>query len=106
MSCSNGKGDCFKVAFEMLLEDENMILVHGLPFGTGGDAEGLRYNHAWCELDGLVYDGTIPIIINKEEYYKLGDIQITYKYNREEALKKIFETEIYGCWEDELKEYP
>ena len=103
----NGKGECFKTAYELVVSTDNLILVHGLPFGLGGDAEGLRYNHAWCETEeGMVIDMTVPAVISKERYYQLGDIETTYRYTKHEAMVMVSVSGVYGCWEDELKEYP
>lgn len=54
---ATGCGDCFESAAKNLstLVTENperkndYKLVHGVPLGTGGEAEGLRFNHSWVE---------------------------------------------------------
>ncbi len=53
----NGDGDCFPAAnnlLETLIQNnpnrtKDFKVVHGVPLGTGGDAEGLRFHHAWVE---------------------------------------------------------
>lgn len=56
----DGDGDCYKAALKLqqkLWREEedpekrkNIKLVHGIPLGTGGEVEGLRYGHAWVEV--------------------------------------------------------
>lgn len=53
----NGDGDCFPAAGNLLsslvLKNPERVndfrVVHGIPLGTGGDAEGKRFHHAWVE---------------------------------------------------------
>ena len=53
----NGDGDCFPAASNLLsslvLKNPERVndfrVVHGIPLGTGGDAEGKRFHHAWVE---------------------------------------------------------
>ena len=59
----NGKGDCFPAALLAGRDLEagstdnngnlvsNIRVVNGSPLGVGGDAEGLRFPHAWIEYD-------------------------------------------------------
>jgi GNAT superfamily N-acetyltransferase len=56
----NGTGDCHLAAWQTLEEmvagelgedAENIRLVQGVPYGTGGDAEGRRFDHSWVEYD-------------------------------------------------------
>lgn len=56
----NGDGDCYQEALTLsqaltnkyINEPETKVsVVHGIPLGTGGDAAGLRYGHAWVEVD-------------------------------------------------------
>ena len=56
-----GTGDCYQAAmkkFEELVMAEKdpekrkrIRLVHGIPYGTGGDAAGKRFGHAWVEVE-------------------------------------------------------
>ena len=58
-----GEGDCFVASVKAGRELEeagvdnygnpisNVRIVHGAPLGVGGEAEGLRYTHAWVEYD-------------------------------------------------------
>lgn len=57
----DGDGDCYVAAYNLLEKlataekdpekRKRIRLVHGIPFGTGGDAEGRRFGHAWVEVD-------------------------------------------------------
>lgn len=56
----DGNGDCFVAASDMLSKlrkepynftSEQIRLVHGTPLGTGGEAEGIRFPHAWVEVN-------------------------------------------------------
>jgi hypothetical protein len=58
----DGEGDCFSSAIDTakklkksLPEDQrdSIRIVHGMPLGTGGEAEGIRFNHAWVETDDV-----------------------------------------------------
>jgi uncharacterized protein YjbI with pentapeptide repeats/predicted ABC-type ATPase len=54
-----GDGDCYEAASNMAsrlrgeefgFSDDQIRIVHGVPLGTGGDATGIRYGHAWAEV--------------------------------------------------------
>lgn len=54
-----GDGDCYEAASSMAsrlrgeefgFSDDQIRIVHGVPLGTGGDAAGIRYGHAWAEV--------------------------------------------------------
>jgi uncharacterized protein YjbI with pentapeptide repeats/predicted ABC-type ATPase len=54
-----GDGDCYEAASSMAnrlrgeefgFSDDQIRIVHGVPLGTGGDATGIRYGHAWAEV--------------------------------------------------------
>jgi len=56
----DGDGDCYSAAFELAQKLTNRFskeegtevkVVHGIPLGTGGEAAGIRYGHAWVEVD-------------------------------------------------------
>ena len=56
----SGDGDCFSAAHDMLstlrkqpynFTSDQIRLVHGTPLGTGGEAEGIRFPHAWVEVN-------------------------------------------------------
>lgn len=43
-------GSCYEVAAKAAVENR-LVLVHGWPVGQGGEIKGLRYGHAWCEME-------------------------------------------------------
>jgi hypothetical protein len=100
-----GDGNCWSAASETALEmdregtididgmgtfePKNIEVVHGTPYGTGGDAEGLWYGHAWTEFDIEVDVGREEPVVMRwvrdasngnnhilptDFYYKVGNI--------------------------------
>ena len=54
-----GDGDCYVSAIDAIsrltseefgFDRTNIRVVHGIPLGTGGNAKGIRYGHAWVEV--------------------------------------------------------
>ena len=53
-----GSGNCYEAAMTTAetigkrigVPDSSVRITHGVPLGTGGDAQGIRYNHAWVEV--------------------------------------------------------
>jgi hypothetical protein len=105
-------GDCFEVHAKhlhlMSFNDpeklKTMVLVHGVPTGTGNGIEGLEYAHCWIEENEMMVidisngaDHYVPIPL----YYGVGNIdeKRTKKYTYPEMKKWLHETEIYGPWE-------
>lgn len=93
-------GDCYKNSFDYVTKNRGWVLVHGIPLGTGGSAEGLRYGHAWVECDGVVYDPTVDVVLPKIIYYALGNIEYAVEYTVQQALDKVLEWEHYGPWDE------
>jgi hypothetical protein len=95
-------GNCFEDALRFLTTNRDWILVHGVPLGTGGNAKGLRYGHAWLEKDEVVHDPSIDKTFLKNEYYKAGDIKITVRYTFLEAKKFVLGTRQCGPWDRKI----
>lgn len=110
-----GDGDCFSQAITQVqrLEKDakskghtNIKVVHGYPLGTGGEAEGLRFPHAWVEFteNGIEfvrdYSNGNRVEIPKAMYYLIGNIEEndTKKYSYEEAIRSMNESQHYGPW--------
>lgn len=110
-------GDCFSTAYVIVcgtpagFEGDPItptlpgaLVVHGLPFGRGGDAAGLRYWHAWVEgvRDGrpTVFDfaNGLSTIMDRADYYELGDITQVFRYNRHQAERLYRKHEHCGPW--------
>lgn len=53
----DGDGDCYSTALNTAVElaavnpTAKVRIVHGVPLGTGGEAEGIRFGHAWVEVE-------------------------------------------------------
>jgi len=94
--------DCYeKSATSPLLLLPGSVLVHGIPLGQGKIA-GIRYGHAWIEMNGFAYDpvaGVIPLA----EYYAVGQIEYTVRYTYRQAQKKMNDTGIYGPWDPAIE---
>ena len=99
----NRGGNCYEASFHLLLENQDMTLVHGIVTGRGAIA-GIEFGHAWCERDGLCYDyaNNRPKIIPQEIYYDAGKITTTRKYSYREALAEALRTEHYGPWDSSV----
>jgi hypothetical protein len=87
-------GDCFESALTMLLNNasDQLVLVHGLPTGRGGDAaKAGTYPHAWIELPsaGLVHDTVANVTIPAERYYELGNIKYTKRYDKDAVERML-----------------
>ena len=107
-----GDGDCFETAIEVAhrLHDEgcpNVRIVHGEPLGTGGEALGIRFPHAWVELtvDGVTFvvdeSNGNSVTIDKNLYYEIGNIveADTRRYTTDEARAMMLKHGHYGAWE-------
>lgn len=110
MTDTTRRGDCYEAAVNIILElklegtADNATLVHGLVTGTGGEALGFRYGHAWVEIGDVAFDYSNgrKITLRREAYYALGKIaeEDTTRYSFEEARSAMLEHETYGPWED------
>lgn len=60
----DGSGNCYESAVSTAqtigkrlgVPDSSLRIVHGAPLGTGGDAQGIRYGHAWVEVASNGWD--------------------------------------------------
>lgn len=81
-----------------------MEIVHGLVTGTGGEAEGLRYGHAWVEIAGSICadgsQGGEPVTVPKSAYYDIGSVRPdeTCRYSLKEAHRAMVDYGHYGPW--------
>ena len=105
-----GDGDCFSEALQQARKLSNAYdkvkIVHGYPLGTGGEAEGLRFPHAWAEFekDGEVfvrdYSNGNRVEWPRVLYYGIGNIEEAdvSRYDIKEAEANMIESEHYGPW--------
>jgi hypothetical protein len=96
------KGNCYVAAYKFIELNPTWTLVHGIPLGTHGKAEGLRYGHAWAEKDGLFYDPIKDILISKTIAYIVGHIEYTIRYSWDEAREQSLIHGTYGCWDETI----
>ena len=115
-------GNCYELAAEALLAgnlkcfkdypDATVYLAHGYPTGTGGDAEHLKYGHAWIELyvnygNILVanvgnFKGDKVVLVPQLVYYAVGSIncdEVT-RYTRKQTRTNMLDSEHWGPWEN------
>ena len=91
-------GDCYEAAGKLILYDrgkmENAKLVHGMVNGQG-PLNGVRYGHAWVELDDIVFDYSNgrKLEIPKRVYYHVGQIKENDNiyYTQEETRRWILD---------------
>lgn len=96
-------GDCGETSYKWLMKLEGATLCHGWPLGTGGNAKGLRYWHAWLETgDGLVLElsNGHRKAIPRDLYYEAGSIdpRLVTRYTREEAEEISDAFNDFGPW--------
>ena len=102
-----GKGDCFQAAFNWALaldvEDyDKAKLCQGMVHGQG-PLEGKKFSHAWCEMEGTVYDysNRRQVEMPKPVYYHLGRINesTVFKYPIAKSFGKAAKARHYGPWD-------
>ena len=102
-------GDCFEVAGQLILDDPNLVLVHGLT-----DFGGSRHWHAWVEtvrvvpVPELTEPVTLHLAIDRSNghnltvpvgmYYRIGHIVQMWRYTAAEAIAAISVHGTYGPW--------
>lgn len=121
---SEEKGNCYVRALTTLSEgeqlrdiltlleaiwpDAELQLVHGFPIGTGGNAKGLKYGHAWLEfgeyvLDCGTIDGDSVSLLPRPLYYQLGSIidEECVRYSAKQAWQHVAKHGHAGPWIDD-----
>lgn len=103
------KGNCYESNGKKMLEmnykrnNKGWFVCHGEVTGQKGtQVEGVRFGHCWLEKDGFCFDYSNgkKIVTGKEIYYRLGKVKNVVKYNGQEFVKKLLETENWGSWHD------
>lgn len=107
----NGEGDCYEVALLTFHEmppavRKNSRLCHGRVVGTGGEALGVDYSHAWVErvIWGVVF------VIDKanghdwfgpaDTYYVAGQVHDVSRYTYAEMAEEVIRHRHYGPWHE------
>ncbi len=106
MTTKYGEGDCYVAASRFLLmlgSGANAHLVHGEVEGQGRIA-GVRYGHAWVEINGAVIDPSNGrnLCMNRERYYRIGKIAAAKvrRYSFREMVEATAQFGHYGPWEN------
>lgn len=108
MTDTEVRGDCSVVAFTMGTSPDALPrskVVHGHPIGRGGEAEGLRYWHAWVEVTtpaGTVvvdYSNGLEVVMPRTRYYRLGQIRDVRRYTPDQARAMAAEWGHLGPWD-------
>jgi hypothetical protein len=99
-------GNCFDDSANRLLNAgpcSGLILVHGLPHGTGGEAaKAGHYPHAWIEYRGMCWDPNREEEYPKDFYYAAGHIEYTKRYTLDEAKAEMVRVGTYGPWDQTI----
>ncbi len=108
----NKHGDCYKAALEAFKDfydmgERNIKLVHGVVTGQGV-LDGVEYGHAWVEVDDSIvcdYSNGQDIEMPISEYYRIGNVQLTKKYNFDQVANNIMKNGTYGPWDPIFDNY-
>jgi len=98
----NYKGRCFEAALHCAWEytESEPEVVHGWVRGKG-EMEGTYFVHAWCEIEGLVFDWSVTYEpVPQLVYYAMGDIreERVRRYSVREASRLAADGYNYGPW--------
>jgi len=86
--------------------DTPPVICHG-PVDGSHACEGLRFNHAWVEVENAVYDLAATGMEEptpKEDYYRINGIieSEVKRYTVVEAVTLLSETDVYGPWQETI----
>lgn len=110
-------GDCFVVAFKLVLDHEEYTLCHGT---VVRHTDGLHHGHAWCEYtithDVPVHGTTdtmpmsLTLAVDKSNgldvtlpaalYRRAGEVYDVAEYDQVTAAAHALRTKHYGPWEE------
>jgi len=66
--------------------------------GKVTNVEGRRFDHAWVEFKGKVFDPTSNVKMDKSKYYRLLKAKAEASYDSTDALVMSARTRNYGPW--------
>jgi hypothetical protein len=104
------RGNCYKNAMEFisLNRGRGWTVVHGIPLGTGGDANGKRYGHAWLEkaAGGAWYalDLSAGQMMPADWYRHGGQVEYAVRHSESEACMMVVKTKLYGPWDKKVQQ--
>jgi hypothetical protein len=95
-------GDCYGAAnaWVTTVKERDWFLVHGSVLSV---IAGKRIDHAWCERGEVVVDLAMPDeirIIQREQYYRVLQPQISQRYSAEDAIVLSQRNGHEGPWEE------
>ena len=100
-------GDCYEANAVWLMnkllskEADSHMLCHGDVVGQGDRVKGVTYGHCWVEFqEDVVFDFTNnqKVVMRKEEYYDIGEIENVIKFTPLEVAKLLSTHGTYGPW--------
>lgn len=93
------RGDCLPVAFWLALETGG-TLVHATVAGRGA-LLGVRFVHAWVELDGVATDRSngLDVTLPAPLYRAMGSARHLHEYPPDVARALAAATGHYGPWD-------
>jgi hypothetical protein len=101
-------GDCFTNAVKFIKLNPGWVMVHGIPLGQG-PIDGIRYGHAWCEIDHpmfgtLLWDPSNPdaTLAPAALYYFYGQIEYRIRYTLAEAKALALRHGHMGPWDETI----
>ena len=95
-----GNGNCYQSAGTLIADmPDDALLCHGTVTGQG-PVEGIKFGHAWIEINDIVIDKSNGnnICMDKERYYSIGKIKNVRRYSKSTALKNLLKYETFGPW--------
>ena len=113
----NGKGKCFINTATAVLEGRTDCTVcHGVVTGTAEKVLGVKYPHAWLEVEiDLTEIGGATIAVCVDTTHKLGPLPVSYyyqvgkidpesviRYTPEQVKEMCIRHETYGPWHESL----
>jgi hypothetical protein len=116
---AQGTGNCYEAAGTLAMNAhelglKNVEVIQATVMGRGS-LEGQRFGHSWIEADGPtlppingvqfppfrnVYDWSSNnhVIMPQALYYHLGSVEDIHRYDLDQTMAQMVETEHYGPW--------
>ncbi len=99
----SSSGDCFPVAADLALDLSGSVLVHATVLGQKGEVEGVRYAHAWVEVNGFAIDlsNGLSVGMPAKRYRALGRAESVTEYPLADFVSLVVSSGHYGPWSAE-----
>lgn len=103
------RGFCFDRSAKWLVleqgrEFEQAKLVHGTVMGQG-PLDGVRFAHAWVEIDDWVFDVSQAFLSPKGAYYEIAQAEDIVSYSGTEAAVNLMKEKNWGPWASHLVDF-